>query len=68
MFKLEELDIRQDGLSEKEIPIIEICFDVNIVLQTNGEDGQAAIYRNLCYIHDIDRCADVGSKCNSYSL
>ena len=51
---LEELDIREHGVSENEISIIEKCFDVNIVLLTKGEDRQAGIYRDSCYRHDTD--------------
>ena len=51
---LEELDIREHGVSENEISIIEKCFDVNIVLLTKGEEGQAGIYRDSCYRHDAD--------------
>ena len=51
---LEELDIREHGVSENEISIIEKCFDVNIVLLTKGEDGQGGIYRDSCYRHDAD--------------
>ena len=51
---LEELDIREHGVSENEISIIEKCFDVNIVLLTKGEDGQAGIYRDSCYRQDTD--------------
>ena len=51
---IEELDIREHGVSENEISIIEKCFDVNIVLLTKGEDGQAGTYRDSCYRHDTD--------------
>ena len=51
---LEELDIRQHGVSENEISIIEKCFDVNIVLLTKGEDGQAGIYQDSYYRHDTN--------------
>ena len=50
--ELEMLDIREHRVSESEIPLIEKCFDINIVLLTKGEDGQAFIYRESCYRHD----------------
>ena len=50
--ELEILDIREHGVSESEISLIEKCFDINIVLLTKGEDGQAFIYRESCYRHD----------------
>ena len=50
--ELEMLDIREHRVSESEIPLIEKCFDINIVLLTKAEDGQAFIYRESCYRHD----------------
>ena len=48
MKDLEELDIRQHGVSENEISIFAKCFEVIIVLLTKGEDEKAAIYHDSC--------------------
>ena len=50
--ELEELDFRDHGVCENEISLIGKCFDINIVLLTKGEGGQAFIYRESCYRHD----------------
>ena len=50
--ELEQLDIKENGVSHNEISLIEQCFDINIVLLTKGENGHAVVYRNSCYRHD----------------
>ncbi len=51
-------DILVNGLPLNEIPILENCFDINIVLLEKNEKGFVSLIRDSCFRHSLPEDSD----------